>query len=268
MSYSVQYPTQDLSPFIKKYWAMDGTVGSDAGHLQRIVPMGMADLIFYFNDLPENIDRSESLKSRSVINGQQTNYYDLKVVGRINLFSVTFTPQGTRQFFNIPLTEIHNRNLPLRFLAGSIADEMEDRLFHANNFYSRVKIIEKHLMKKLDEQRRFEFQRMNRTISNISRSRGLSNIDSLASDACLSRKQFERVFSDYIGLTPLQFMRVLRFQNAIDIKAKKAEISLTELAYSSGYFDQSHMVREFKRISGHTPGKYFSSCDPESDYFN
>lgn len=46
------------------------------------------------------------------------------------------------------------------------------------------------------------------------------------------------------------------------------EISLTALAAEAGYYDQSHMIRDFRRMSGYTPGQYRKKCEPYSDYFS
>ena len=44
-------------------------------------------------------------------------------------------------------------------------------------------------------------------------------------------------------------------------------MSLTELAYDCGYYDQSHMINDFKLLTGMSPRQYFSDCDAYSDYF-
>lgn len=50
-------------------------------------------------------------------------------------------------------------------------------------------------------------------------------------------------------------------------KQRNLSIQLTELAYTSGYYDQSHMINDYKLLSGKTPTQYFSECEPYSDYF-
>lgn len=111
------------------------------------------------------------------------------------------------------------------------------------------------------------FNRIERCIDIINQTRGVVDISFLASKACYSRKQFERVFSQYVGTSPKQFLKTIRFQNAIDEKARNSSLSLTELTYRCGYFDQSHMISEFKGLSGFTPKQYFEYGLPFSDYF-
>lgn len=268
MGYKVQFPSPALAPYIKQYWAMEGNIGRGSEHIQRIVPNGFAELIFYFGDLPLNIDRPESQPSRSVINGQQSDFYDLKVTGALELLSITFTPQGTRLFFNMPISEIYNMNLPLRIIAGPVADQLEESLYQAKDFTARIGIIEKYFIKMLGLGQEYEFKRISHSIGLINQCRGGAAVADLAGRACLGRKQYDRTFSSFVGITPKQFLRVVRFQYAISVRQKNPAASLTSIAYSSGYSDQSHMVREFKSFSGLTPGRYFSECDPVSDYFS
>jgi transcriptional regulator GlxA family with amidase domain len=119
------------------------------------------------------------------------------------------------------------------------------------------------------QKRKYEvnFERINQSLKMINRTKGFVDISFLASEACLSRKQFERTFLNLIGTAPRQFLKVVRFQNAINEKSKNKKISLTNLTYCCGYYDQSHMVNDFNKLSGMSPKQYFNECEPYSDYF-
>lgn len=82
---------------------------------------------------------------------------------------------------------------------------------------------------------------MTNAIELITPTKGNVSIDFLASNACLSRKQFERKFLSYIGISPKQFLKIIRFQNAIYFNQTTSFNKLTELAYKVGYYDQSHL---------------------------
>jgi AraC-like DNA-binding protein len=45
-------------------------------------------------------------------------------------------------------------------------------------------------------------------------------------------------------------------------------IDLTQLAFECGFYDQSHLIKEFKTFSGYTPAEYLAVCNPYSDYFS
>lgn len=84
----------------------------------------------------------------------------------------------------------------------------------------------------------------------------------------MMRKQFNRIFSEYVGSNPKEFTRTIRFQRALHILEKQPPISLTALAYQCGYFDQSHLIKDFKALSGYTPTEYLVACPPHTDYFS
>jgi AraC-like DNA-binding protein len=85
--------------------------------------------------------------------------------------------------------------------------------------------------------------------------------------ACISRKQFERVFAAKIGATPKQYLKVVRLQQALQLKSIDRNRNLTQLAYDCGYYDQSHFINEFKQQTGYTPKQYFDNNESYSDFF-
>lgn len=84
----------------------------------------------------------------------------------------------------------------------------------------------------------------------------------LASTACLSQKQFTRVFQKYVGMNPKSYLRLLRFHKALQkIRERTAEgaTSLTDIALQSGYYDLSHMTADFRDICGYSPSELLIS---------
>lgn len=108
---------------------------------------------------------------------------------------------------------------------------------------------------------------MQQAIKLINTSKGNITIDFLASNTCLSRKQFERIFQAHIGISPKQYLKIVRFQNAIFIKQNSKAITLTDLAYESGYYDQSHFIKEIKDLAGKTPKNYLKVKKLYQTYF-
>jgi transcriptional regulator GlxA family with amidase domain len=78
----------------------------------------------------------------------------------------------------------------------------------------------------------------------------------LASEVNMSKRNFERRFLENVGLTPVFFNRIVRFQKAIKLINQQNKLSFTELAYSTGYYDQSHFIRDFKQFYGQPPKEF------------
>lgn len=237
-------------------------------HLHRIVPSGLPELTFYLADLPESLDKTRSIPEKFVLTGQIKNYYDLKIKGKLAVFSVYFYPDSLPVFFDIPASEAQNQIIPLKYITGQSSDELEDKLLAKRSFGERIQAVEDFLSKQmLKVAVRHHHQRINHCINLINHSGGKVSIKKLTDQAFLSRKQFERTFRNFVGTTPGQFIKTVRFQHAIKTKSLGKALSLTEVAYDSGYYDQSHMVNDFKSISGKTPKEYFKEAAPYSDYF-
>ena len=114
----------------------------------------------------------------------------------------------------------------------------------------------------------YEFKRISHIIDCIRCSKGNIDITELVSESCLSRKQFERTFLEYIGISPKQYLKIIRLQASIFSKSLEKNVSLTDLAYKHGYYDQSHFIHEYKALTGLTPKQFYSNCDvPFSDFF-
>jgi AraC-like DNA-binding protein len=268
MTFCISKPSILLSKFVKHYWTIESCIPKNNEHIQRIVPNGLSELMFYFGDKPESTDKNISIDHNTLIKGQLNGYYDIKITGELSLFSIVFQPYGASMFFNIPLSELLNQNVPLRFILKDVVNELEGRLFDSNSFDEKIRIVEHFLLQRLQKnEMRNHFHRITESVKLINQTRGNININFLASEACYSRKQFERTFLDLIGISPKQFLKVVRFQHAINEKSKDLITNLTTLAYQCGYYDQSHMINDFYKLSGMSPKQYFSDCEPYSDYF-
>ncbi len=268
MEYNFIQPSAFLSPYIKYYWVLNNLGTLTTKYSQRIVPNGFADLMFYFEEVPEYVRNKTIIKSRTLVNGQQDGYYDINITGNLSLLSVVFKPQGAKLFFNLPLNELLNQTVPAEFLFNRLIDKLQDKLNGTKELTQKIFLIETFLQKQLSQQKGYEYDRMEHCIQQIDSARGVISVEKLASETCLSRKQFERTFSDFVGISPKKFLRTIRFQNTLLKKHKSAINNLAALACESGYYDQSHMTSDFKNLTGYTPKQFFDICDPFSDYFS
>lgn len=260
--FSIVQPTPLLAPYIKNFWLLKTTV--DSSTLARTVPTGMMSLIFHRGDRLLSVQENE-LHPRAFLSGHEKTFADLKYAGQINMISVVFRPAGVRAFFKLPIIKTSG----LRLTAGDLEDKelvaLENSLTSTDEDQMCILLIERFLMKRLRSLAGYNFKRIETTISLINS--GQTQVSILANAACLSTKQFNRIFSEYVGANPKEFSRTIRFQRALYILETQPQINLTTLAYECGYYDQSHLIKEFKAMSGYTPTEYIAVCPPHSDYF-
>lgn len=270
MDYNFAQPSKKLKPYIKQYWALDHILANREKYTQRIIPSGLTELILYLGHKPEAHTENRSLEDHFLLNGQQNDYYDILISESLSIFSILFTPHGISQFFSLPINELQNNSVPLKYVNKKLYGELESKLSKEISFLEKVSIVESCLIKLLkNNSKEYEFKRITSTIQDIQLAKGNIDIGTLASNACLSRKQFERIFTEYIGISPKQYLKIIRLQATIYFKSKNEKSTLTELAYENGYYDQSHFINDFKILTGLTPKQFFNDCaKPMSDFFD
>ena len=268
MSVHFATPSNILAPYIKRYWAIENRLDKGEKCVQRIIPTGLTELLLYFTPRPKVLNSNRYLSHNVALYGHHNNFYDIELSGELSVFSIVFEPQGLMQFFKFPLHEICNQNVPLQYINGQAGRDLEEKMAEANTFQQRVNIAEIYFYNLLkNNYMDFEFRRINHVVELIKKTHGTINVSLLASKACLSRKQFERIFSQQIGISPKQYMKIIRFQYAIFQKQQNNDLSMTELIYESGYFDQPHFINDFKSFCGLTPKQYFTENEACSDFF-
>ncbi|MFW5830606.1 MAG: AraC family transcriptional regulator [Prolixibacteraceae bacterium] len=269
MSFLVAQPSAFLAKYIKQFWMIENCIHPGNSYSYRIVPNGLMELNFYHGEKPQINEPNKQLTENTLISGQQKCACDLHINKNLSLFSITFQPLGAKAFFNIPMSEFCDRNIPLRFINRKFADKLESQLFEAKSFQKKIALAEK-LLEELfvKKQKEYNIARISDSIGFINAHSGKTDVEELAGRACLGRKQYERIFSECIGISPKRFLKIVRFQHSIFLKQQNSEINFTHLACDSGYFDQSHMISDFRQLSGMTPTQFFTECEPYSDYFS
>ena len=71
-------------------------------------------------------------------------------------------------------------------------------------------------------------------------------------------RNFERRFSEQVGTSPKLFCRLVRFTAAVQFKIAHSKKSWTEVAYECGYFDQMHLIKDFKQFTNENPSTFFN----------
>lgn len=268
MNFATAMPSITLAPHIKQYWALESCVDPAGTYSQRIVPSGFTELMFYSGTLPSVSDAKRAFASPLTISGQQNSYYDLHISGKMSVFSIVLKPHALMMFFDVPASEFADRTVCLTEIARDDAARLSDKLQGSTDFDDKVAAAEAFLINRLHQnKKRFASERISHSMQHIAARCGIINVESLAETACLSRRQFDRTFTETIGIRPKAYLRAIRFQYAIYQKSCNPGESLTSIAYASGYYDQAHMTNEFRQLSGLSPKQYFKDCEIHSDFF-
>ncbi|MGH8239245.1 MAG: helix-turn-helix domain-containing protein, partial [Steroidobacteraceae bacterium] len=188
----------------------------------------------------------------AVLCGAYSHYFVIDTREQRANVGVGFRPGGTWPFFDPAGDELQNQHVALRDLWGAAGDTLRERILAAPTPRAKLLLLEAELLQRAIRplQRRAE---VDFAISRLAQAPHDYTIAMLSEHVGLSARRFTRLFTLEVGLTPKLYARVQRFQRVLECMQDSAARDWTEVAQDCGYFDQSHLIRECRSMSGCTP---------------
>lgn len=267
-SFQVVSPSPALAPYVRYYWLLE--TDSPVESTERIIPSGNVQMLFYRGN-PVLLSSSQEMRrisSQSILCGQFIGFSDLSFTGTIKILAVIFHTHSASAFFRMSVSELCNRKVSADEAGDRELLELEDRILYEADDLNCIRLIERFLLSRLNPPKEHNLERMCSAIQTINQCKGEVRISDLASSVFLSTKQFQRVFTTHVGISPKEFQRIVRFQQALYQLQSTPGMSFSRLACECGFYDQPHLINEFKTFSGYTPKEYVAVCAPYSDYFS
>lgn len=263
-SFRIIKPLPELVPYIRNYWILkDNALVSIS---ERTLPVGCVQLVFHKGKRLLVLEW-QTLQPNAFICGQSFDFSDVCSTGEIGMITVVFQPYAAKIFLRLPLNLFFGQNISTADLEDVELQDLVKNVEDTVNEDSCVRLIELFLLRRLVASSDYHLKRISDALFEINRQPQI-NISQLAVVSCWSSKQFSRVFTEYVGATPKDFMRIVRMQRALHKIQCNPTLPLVQVAYECGFTDQSHMIKEFKLFSGYTPTEYMAVCAPYSDYFS
>jgi AraC-like DNA-binding protein len=251
-------PPRPLADFIERFWFFSD---SPLHRRERIVPSGTIELVFNLDEDEIQIyDAKRPARCRqfsgAVFSGAYGGPFVIDTKAHASIVGVHFKPGGAFPFLGVPASELADAHVDLETLWGTLARELRDRLCAAATPTDRFRVLENTLNARLKDAstgHRAVHAALDIWRPDVSE---MTTIRALAAYLGFSQRHFIHVFSNEVGMTPKLFCRVQRFQRTLELARKTAAPDWAGFAAACGYFDQSHMIHEFKAFSGLSPSEY------------
>lgn len=176
---------------------------------------------------------------------------------RTDFVGVSFKPGGAQAFLGVPMSELHNRVVPLDAIWGRAAAQIRQQLFDAKTVERRFALLEEFLLARW-RATTGAAQIVNHVSARIIERHGSGTIGELRADIAVSHKHLITLFNRLVGCTPKELARLSRFHHALDSIDVAEPASWTSVAYDNDFFDQSHFTRDFAAFSGLNPTDYLA----------
>ncbi len=241
-------PASDLAPFVEWYWIIHWDLRGQAPYVQDVLPYPSVNLAIE--------------KSQSGLFGVVTGKFSRELVGKGRVVAAKFKPGGFYPFVQVPLSQFTNKTTPLVELFGDEAERLEQSILTVDDDEEALRLLEGFLCERLPEHDPMG-KLVNKIIDMVIADRSITRVDELVSQVNLSKRSLQRLFSQYVGISPKWVIQRYRLQDAADQLIKEQVTDCTDLAIRLGYFDLAHFIKDFKTIVGVSPAEYSRQASPE-----
>lgn len=264
--YTTYRPRSPLSQFVEFLWFREGD------HLpqsqSRLLPIGSMELVINLHEdripLFDRQSRAECGSTNgTMICGTHSEGYIIRIDSKISVIGVHFKPGGSTSFLGLPARELYNQRVGLDELWQGRAAELRDRLIAAATLENRFLILEQFLLMMMHLPDRTTFLQNHRhPVVDFAlrefRQMPIPSVSAVTNQIGCSARHFNQLFRDQVGLTPKLFCRVRRLRQVLYLLAGKEHVDWADLAFICGYFDQAHLIHDFRSLAGCTPTEYLA----------
>jgi AraC-like DNA-binding protein len=241
MEYREIKPIKELTTLIHSYWELKGEAFDK--QWERNFPDGCAGLVMNLGKPCLTDNGSVSMEfGKTYVVGAMTSFKDSFIDSDTHLLGVCLKPATLANFYNYASqNELINNTVEFEKSNSFHVDKiLADPFNYLDHFFS--------------DRRKHQNSPLQPIIDDIHSTNGQIGIDELSKRHYTTRRQLERNFKKYIGLSPKEYSNIVRFQNALSIiKKSSKDQSLLDIAFECGYYDHSHLTNEIKRNTGLSP---------------
>ncbi|MCH5165858.1 MAG: helix-turn-helix transcriptional regulator [Clostridiales bacterium] len=221
-------PTAALSPYIRCFWKYNGSADISAF---RIIPDCCADIIIPLDG------------STAVFVGASDKSFIAQRMG--DVFGIRFYAWAIAPFLHIGLSELFNNAVPIDLILNNFR-QVQNAIIDAKNTAKQVELAGKYLLNLFDGRLCFDIiNSLFRTVNDDCR----VTVQSLSDYCAVSKRTLERKFIDNVGVSPKMMIDLLRYQMLWQ-DCLKSGFSAMDSAFKFGYYDEAHMLNDFKRYHG------------------
>jgi AraC-like DNA-binding protein len=180
------------------------------------------------------------------------------------VFGVQFLPGGFQAFFGKPIASLTDRSVPIGEVFDETEHEWEAAILSLQDDAAMIAHAESRLLAK-GPQRHADADAVLRIVNTIADEREVGKVDDVVRLTGLSKRTLERLFRQYVGVSPKWVIQHYRLHEAAEYAGRDEPHDWADLAARLGYADQAHFIRDFKRFVGQSPTRYAATARAQEE---
>lgn len=259
LNYQEYIPSEALRGYVKCYYLYESTAIQP--FYDRAFATGCVEIMFNLDGAQWETEKDGKFvqTARIEIWGQVIRPLPLRLAGRSRLMGIRFHSYSAALLFHEDMSLFNDQVIDLHSVMGKSVGDLYERLLNTPALHERLALMDTFLLKRIScvTRKSDKIVLIKQVMSEITHDDFFDNIENVATRHGITPRFLQKVFLQYTGLTPKLYSKINRFQKSL-VLIGKGNLSLTSIAHQSGYFDQSHFIREFRTFTGTTPSGFDS----------
>jgi AraC-like DNA-binding protein len=242
VSHWQEKPPEDLQFLVEHYWGVRWDLRGQPPRQQEVLSYPSVHMSF----------EEQSARFVGIVQGR----FIRVVEGAGWVFGVKFQPGAFRLIHKEAVSSVTNKTIPIDG-AFSNPDAFKKAIWADVGIHQKIQITNDFLRaQRLAPDSNTTLARQ--IVTDIKQDRTICRVEDVCARFSIQTRSLQRLFHQYVGVTPKWVIQRFRLQEAADL-LRKGE-SLIELTYQLGYCDQPHFCKDFKAIVGVSPAEYVARC--------
>ncbi|MFZ1705039.1 MAG: AraC family transcriptional regulator [Saprospiraceae bacterium] len=226
----------------------------------KILPSGKVELIFPLYPITK-LDALKISNQDNPVNNQTCFLSGLHTkplnmtFDKFHVFGIQMKAVAVKALFGMPLCEIKDYFVDGQLVFNSF-NMLEDEIHARQNFLDRAQWVENFLFSKINETAELHMAiHLNNAIKKYLAQKQNGSPKTIETLLGYSRTQTYRIFNDWFGVSSHAHQRLVKFIQTV-VTLHDTSLSLTDIGFDNGYYDQAHFIRSFHEFGDMTPGEY------------
>lgn len=269
MAYTAVPASPALAGHVEMLW--DCEFPAPAHRFERVLPLPRAQLII---NLAENQTRVYTQHDGGalqcecmdgmVVYGPHTRASIIDTAETCAVMGVVFTATGAGALLRQTMNQLRDRHTALADLLGDGIARLRHALLEQRDPQRRLAVLDAWLRRKLRPEP--APAAVLQALQALRSEPGVARIATIVRDTGVSPRRFATLFQQQVGMSAKRYARLLRFQTVVAAAHRREAVDWAAVAADCGFYDQPHLVREFRVFSGLTPGQYLAQQGPWANH--
>ena len=256
MRYQEYKPPPGLAPWVNLFWVYENRSNDPAPEV--IVADGFPELIIHFGSPFSEIEHDGQLRQqpRAILCGQLTEPLTLHGSVDAGMIGIRLHPSGMAPFVSDSMRRFTDKRVSASDIFSDI-DQLSEQIWKSCNDAQRVAACCRFLKCAIDIDG--DNVGVRNALEKIQQTSGCISVESLANLMGMSRRSLELSFQNTVGTSPKMYCRITRFRRLYDAVSENGlSVNWVQTALRSGFFDQSHLIRDFRQFTGDSPSSFLA----------